>query len=99
MIDQDLSLSPSAAHRFTHHLVRLSSDDVLQETSARYRAEQWLQRHPEAGSSWPSCEMIDQDLSLSPDAAHRFTHHLVRVSLKLSLQSYLPKAISLNLSL
>jgi len=29
-----------------------------QETSARYRAvepEQWLQRHPEAGSSWPSC--------------------------------------------
>jgi len=36
---------------------RLSSDDVFQETSARYRAvvpEQWLQRHPEAGSSWPS---------------------------------------------
>jgi len=36
---------------------RLSSDDVFRETSARYRAvepEQWLQRHPEAGSSWPS---------------------------------------------
>ena len=35
----------------------LSSDDVFQETSARYRAvepEQWLQHHPEAGSSWPS---------------------------------------------
>jgi len=35
----------------------LSSGDVFQETSARYRAvepEQWLQRHPEAGSSWPS---------------------------------------------
>jgi len=35
---------------------RLSSDDVFQEISARYRAvgpEQWLQRHPEAGSSWP----------------------------------------------
>jgi hypothetical protein len=33
------------------------SNDVFQETSARYRAvepEQWLQRHPEAGSSWPS---------------------------------------------
>ena len=30
--------------------------DVLQETSARYKAvepEQRLQRHPEAGSSWP----------------------------------------------
>ena len=35
----------------------LSSDDVFQETSARYRAvepEKWLQRHPEAGSSWSS---------------------------------------------
>ena len=35
----------------------LCSDDVSQETSARYTAvepEQWLQRHPEAGSSWPS---------------------------------------------
>ena len=33
---------------------RLSSDDVFQETSARYRAvepEQWLQRHSDAGSS------------------------------------------------
>ena len=35
----------------------LSSDDVSQGTSARYRAvetEQLPQRHPEAGSSWPS---------------------------------------------
>ena len=35
----------------------LSSDDVFQETSARYRVvepEQWLQRHHEVGSSWPS---------------------------------------------
>ena len=35
----------------------LRSDDVFQETSARSRAvepEQWLQRHPEAGSSWSS---------------------------------------------
>ena len=35
----------------------LFTEDVFQETSARYRAvgqEQWLQRHPEAGSSWPS---------------------------------------------
>ena len=34
----------------------LSSDDVFQETSARQSsgAEQWLQRHTEAGSSWPS---------------------------------------------
>jgi len=35
----------------------LSSDDVFQEISARYKAvepEQWLQRHPEAGSSWSS---------------------------------------------
>ena len=35
----------------------LRSDDAFQETSARYRTvepEQWLQRHPEAGSSWPS---------------------------------------------
>ena len=35
----------------------LSSGDVFQETSARYRAvepAQWLNRHPEAGSSWPS---------------------------------------------
>ena len=35
----------------------LSSDDSFEETSARYRAvepERWLQRHPEAGSSWPS---------------------------------------------
>jgi len=40
-----------------HQIVGLSSDDVFHETSARYRAvepEQWLQRHPEAGSSWPS---------------------------------------------
>jgi hypothetical protein len=39
---------------------RLSSDDEFQDTSARYRAvepEQWLQRHPEAGSSWPSWPM------------------------------------------
>ena len=36
---------------------RLSSDDAFQEKSAQYKAvepEQWLQRHPEAGSSWPS---------------------------------------------
>jgi len=42
--------------------VILSSDDVFQERSARYRAvepEQWLQRHPEAGSSWPSLTVIE----------------------------------------
>ena len=36
---------------------RLSSDDVFKDTSARCSAvdpEQWLQRHAEAGSSWPS---------------------------------------------
>ena len=35
----------------------LSAADLFQQTSARYRAvepEQWLQRHPEAGSFWPS---------------------------------------------
>ena len=35
----------------------LSCDDVFQEKSTLYRAvepEQCLQRHPEAGSSWPS---------------------------------------------
>ena len=38
-------------------LQELSSDNVFRETSARYRAvepAQWLQRHPEAGSSYPS---------------------------------------------
>jgi len=43
--------------QWREELARLSSDHVFQETSARYRAvepEQWLQRHPEAGSSWPS---------------------------------------------
>ena len=42
---------------YMHSHQVLSSDDVFQETSSRYRAvepEQWLQRHPEAGSSWPS---------------------------------------------
>ena len=45
--------------------VRLSSDDTFQETSARYRAvepEQWLQRHPEAGSSWPSWPQASQEV-------------------------------------
>ena len=40
-----------------------SSDDVFQETSTRYRAvepEQWLQRHPEAGSSWPSWPTVSR---------------------------------------
>ena len=49
----------------------LSSDDVFQETSARYRAveqEQWLQRQPEAGSSWPSW----------PRASHRGLLFLMR---------------------
>ena len=39
--------------RDTH---RVSSDDAIQKTSARYRAvepEKWLQRHPAVGSSWP----------------------------------------------
>jgi len=43
----------------------LSSDNVFQETSARHRAvepEQWLQRHPEAGSSWPSWPQASQML-------------------------------------
>jgi len=43
--------------------VALSPDDVFQETSARYRAlepEQWLQRHPEAGSSWPGWPKASQ---------------------------------------
>ena len=37
--------------------VGLGSDGVFQNTSAQHRAvepEQWLQRHPEAGSFWPS---------------------------------------------
>ena len=41
----------------SYALEALSSDDVFQQISARYRAvkpEQWLQRHPEAGSPWPS---------------------------------------------
>jgi hypothetical protein len=41
----------------------LSSGIVFQEKSARYRAvepEQWLQRHPDAGSSW----------SIWPQASH-----------------------------
>ena len=47
----------------TPALSGLSSDEVFQETSARYRAvepEQWLQRHPEAGSSWPSWPQASQ---------------------------------------
>jgi hypothetical protein len=57
------SLSPSPSPRPCPRKGRhggcpvLSSEDVFQETSARYRAvepEQWLRRHPEAGSSWPS---------------------------------------------
>ena len=45
----------------------MSSDDVFQETSTRYRAvepEQWLQRHPEAGSSWPSWSKASQVMRL-----------------------------------
>ena len=45
----------------------LSSDDVFQETSTQYRAvepEQWLQRHPEAGSSWPSWPETSQTRSI-----------------------------------
>jgi len=45
----------------------LSSDDVFQETPARYRAvapEQWLQRHPEAGSSGPSWPTASHPLAL-----------------------------------
>ena len=40
-------------------------DDAFQETSARYRAvapEQWLQRQPEAGSSWPSWLKASHDV-------------------------------------
>ena len=43
--------------QIAYRRLQLSSDDVFQELSARYRAvepEQWLQRHPEASSSWPS---------------------------------------------
>ena len=43
--------------KVTREQEQLSSNDVFQETPARYGAvepEQWLQRHPEAGSSWPS---------------------------------------------
>ena len=50
-------------HPRHHRFLTLSSDDVFQVTFARYRAvgpEQWLQLHPEAGSSWPSW----------PEAAH-----------------------------
>ena len=52
-----VSGSSGAGRNSAHAPAALSSDDVFQETSARYRAvepEQWLQRHPEAGSSWPS---------------------------------------------
>ena len=52
-----LQLLLGCAARTCGYEQRLSSDDIFQETSARYRAvepEQWLQRHPEAGSSWPS---------------------------------------------
>ena len=41
----------------------LSFDAVFQETSAQYRAvepEQWLQRHPDVGSSWPSWPKASQ---------------------------------------
>ena len=44
---------------------KASSDDLFQETSARYRAvepEQWLQRHSEAGSSWPSWPKASREL-------------------------------------
>ena len=47
---------------------RLSSDDVVQVISTRDRAvapEQWLQRHPEAGSSCPSW----------PEASHQPSTH------------------------
>ena len=50
------SLRQSVASGEVQKQSLLSSDDVFQETSARYRAvepEQWLQRHPEAGSSSP----------------------------------------------
>ena len=46
-----------ALERCSHTTATLSSDNTFQETSAQYKAvspEQWLQRHPEAGSSWPS---------------------------------------------
>ena len=54
-IIQKLPLEPDVWDAWS--TIKLSSDDLFQETSARYRAvepEQWLQRNPEEGSSWPS---------------------------------------------
>jgi len=59
----DLEQVVTALAAFAARSEDLSSDDVFQETSARYRAvepEQWLQRHPEAGSSWPSWPQASQ---------------------------------------
>ena len=70
----------------------LSYDDVFQETSARYRAvkpEQWLQRHPEAGSSWPSWPQASQGgyLILEADGVHGVgLKHLLPSSLRLRPQ-------------
>ena len=64
VVDINLDATDLAPGQF-HGIPMLSSDDVFQETSARCRAvapEQWLQRHPEAGSSWPSW----------PKASHHF---------------------------
>ena len=58
--------------------MRLSSDDLFQETSARYRAvesEQWLQRYSEAGLSWPSWPKTSYSPPLQEGAPWGMGHH------------------------
>ena len=77
----------------------LSSDDLFEETSAQKRAaapDQWLQRHPEAGSSWPSWYKASQwgwSRRALPNPLEPFNTHTHTLSL-----SHAP-AHSLGLSL
>jgi len=60
----------------------------FQETSARYRAvepEQWLQRHPEAGSSWPSWPQASQQVSDVAAARGRQVSDISRVESELTM--------------
>ena len=63
--------SPNPQNSGVAWTVLLSTDDMFQETSARCKAvepEQWLQRHPEAGSSWSSWSQASQRFAFASSA-------------------------------
>ena len=67
-----LTLILRSGRRIYTRLTPLTSDYVFQETSTPYGAvkpDQWLRRHPEAGSSWPSWPKASQPSPLVPSTS------------------------------